>query len=85
MDSVVHRVAKSLSDFHFHRNSILKSQMMEAKAPKEEWMDKQNVDYTDNGIEFNLKKDGDWHMLPHGWILRALWEWIEARDIKAKM
>ena len=22
-------------------------------------MDKQNVDYTDNGIEFNLKKDGD--------------------------
>ena len=59
MDSIVHRVAKSLSDFHFHRNSILKSQMMEAKAPKEEWMDKQNVDYTDNGIEFNLKKDGD--------------------------
>ena len=38
---------------------------MEAKAPKEELMGKQNVGYRDNGIEFNLKKDGDFDTCYH--------------------
>ena len=63
--AAVHGVAKCLSDFHFHSNSIHKSQMMEAKAPKEELMGKQNVGYRDNGIEFNLKKDGDFDTCYH--------------------